>query len=361
MSNHTVNDELFDLTIRHAIMLRRLDKSTERRLAIFLRDNVYPDISAKLERELGMMRFGGGSVSARSVARLRRMKAEIRELVRVGMRGARNQLSGELFDLAKAEADWQLNAFAKANPFTVSYTLPAASALRAVVNSDAIQGRTLSNWFAGIERGARTSIERELNIGIVQGESISDLVRRVRGTASLGFKDGVYATTTRNAQAIARTAATHVSSRARELTYGENDSVIKSVQYVATLDARTSETCASLSGRVFPIGEGPRPPQHINCRSTTTPVMKSWKEMGIDAKELTPSTRASMNGQVPDNLTYNDWLRKMDKNPSTRGIIDDALGRERAKLFRGGLSVDRFTDKHFKPLTLDQIRAREGF
>jgi len=228
VSNHTVNDELYDLAIRHAIMLRRLDKNTERELAIFLRDHLYPDITAKLERELALIRITGGRVSSRSATRYRRMQLEIRELVRVGVRGARNQLSSSLFDLAKSEADWQINAFGKSMPVTLSYTAPAASVLRSVVNSEAIQGRTLSNWFAGISRGTWTGIERELNIGIVEGESISDLVRRVRGSPSRGFKDGVYATTTRNAQSIARTAATHVSSRARELTYEANDSVVKS-------------------------------------------------------------------------------------------------------------------------------------
>lgn len=187
----TANEELLHLTIRHAVLLRGLDKSTEKALIDFLRNSVYPDITAKLNRELAMVNFGGGVVHARSAARFRRMQMDIRELVRAGMRDARAQLASKMFDLSKAEAQWQLGAFAKANPITLSYSLPAASTLRAIVNSDKIQGRTLTNWFAGISRDTWGNIERQVNIGIVQGESITGIMRRIQGTRSLGFRDGV--------------------------------------------------------------------------------------------------------------------------------------------------------------------------
>ena len=138
---------------------------------------------------------------------------------------------------------------------------------------------------------------------------------------------------------------------------------------MATLDSRTSLRCASLDGQVFPIGTGPRPPQHPNCRSTITPVTKSWRELAkpgalkrgrgadnLDAlferrlkgKGFTPdqiagikrATRASMTGQVPGKLTYARWLRRQPA-----AFQDDVLGPTRAALFRDGtLTLDRFVD-----------------
>jgi hypothetical protein len=106
---------------------------------------------------------------------------------------------------------------------------------------------------------------------------------------------------------------------------------------------------------VFPVDSGPRPPAHPNCRSTTTPVIKSWKELGINLTEAPPGTRASMDGQVPATLTYNDWLKKQPQ-----AFQDEVLGPTKAKLYRkGDLSLDRFIDKSGNEYTLDELRRRE--
>jgi hypothetical protein len=111
----------------------------------------------------------------------------------------------------------------------------------------------------------------------------------------------------------------------------------------------------SLDGTTYPVDQGPRPPAHHQCRSTTVPVVKSWKELGIDLKEAPPGTRASMNGQVPSKLTYPQWLKRQPA-----AIQREALGPTRAALFRSGrLTIDRFVDQRGRPLSLKQIRQRE--
>ena len=62
-----------------------------------------------------------------------------------------------------------------------------------------------------------------------------------------------------------------------------------------------------------------------------------------------------MAGPVSAKTTYNSWLRTQSKE-----MQDEALGPERAKLFRGGMNVDKFTDDNGRTLTLDELRAREG-
>ena len=92
-----------------------------------------------------------------------------------------------------------------------------------------------------------------------------------------------------------------------------------------------------------------------NCRSTTTPVLKSWKELGIDLEEAPEGTRASLNGQVPASLTYSDFLRKQPV-----AFQDEFLGRTAGRLFRRGkLPLDRFVDRRGNQLSLDQLRQRE--
>ena len=132
----------------------------------------------------------------------------------------------------------------------------------------------------------------------------------------------------------------------------QNSDIVIGEQIIATLDGRTSQVCRSLDGRVFKVGEGRRPPFHINCRSTFILVLDpKYRGKGNTDK------RASYEG-VTDNKSYYEWLKTQPKS-----FQDDALGKKRAALFRdGGLSADDFArlnlNKNFEPLTLDEMRAK---
>ena len=138
--------------------------------------------------------------------------------------------------------------------------------------------------------------------------------------------------------------------------FEENEDVIKGVQWIATLDERTTDICAGLDAEIFPINSGPRPPAHFRCRSTVVPVLKSWKEMGIKLKEAPEGTRTSMDGQVSRKITYGDWLKNQPKD-----VQNEVLGVKKAELFRTGkVDIKRFTDDKHRPLTLKEISRREG-
>ena len=110
-----------------------------------------------------------------------------------------------------------------------------------------------------------------------------------------------------------------------------------------------------VGGHKVPWGAGPGR-LHFNCRSVSVPVLKSWKELGIDAEELPASTRASMDGTVPADLTYGQWLARQSAERQ-----DEILGPVRGKLLRAGrVKVEQFTDDKGNWLTLDQLRAKIG-
>jgi uncharacterized protein with gpF-like domain len=128
-------------------------------------------------------------------------------------------------------------------------------------------------------------------------------------------------------------------------------------QFLATLDGRTTVTCASLSGKTFKVGEGPQPPRHINCRSTSTPVVKSiWEALGLSEDEIEVGTQASMDGQISADINYSDWLRS-----KPAAFQDEVLGASRGKLFRDGkVSIDRFTNDKGKVYSLEELRRRDA-
>ena len=69
---------------------------------------------------------------------------------------------------------------------------------------------------------------------------------------------------------------------------------------------------------MFRYDQGPVPPQHFNCRSTTVPVIDD-----DDLAKTFPDTRPSATGRVPQDTNYATWLRN---NPS---IQDKTLGSKK--------------------------------
>ena len=208
----------------------------------------------------------------------------------------------------------------------------------------------VDSWGLRHTAGVEAAVQRAWG----EGRTIQQLVTEIRGTKKANFKDGLMAASRRNAEAIARTSTQHVAQASRTALWEANDDIVEGVIFVATLDSRTTEQCQALDGRVFPLDSGPRPPLHINCRSTTIPKLP--KELDFLDKG---ATRSSANGYVDAKQTYYDWLGDQPAE-----FQNDALGADRAELFReGGLSAKEFADlsldRNFRPMNLADMASRE--
>lgn len=342
----TAADEVYDANVRHAVYLQRYSTATVRKI-IALLDKMDTRLTTRLQRE---------ELTQISEARLRRLIDGIREINAQAHAAVRGEMRSEIRELAKYEAGFQERIITGAIPVKVDFVIPAAPQLYAAVNAKPFEGRLLKDWFSELEGNSFRRLRGAIRMGVVEGRTTAQIVREIRGTRAMGYRDGILGISKRGAEATVRTAINHTVNVAREQTYKENADLIKGVKWVSTLDGRTSAVCRGRDGKVYPPDRGPRPPAHINCRSTTTPVLKSWKELGIDLKEAPPGTRASMNGQVPADMTYNDWLRKQPVD-----FQDEVLGVSKGKLYReGGLSLDRFVDASGQEYTLDALRRREA-
>ena len=214
----------------------------------------------------------------------------------------------------------------------------------------------MREWVSELDAAKYGRLRNAIRQGVVQGETIEQIVRRVRGTRALNYTDGVMNIGRRGAEAMVRTAVSHTTTAARDALYQVNSDLIDCEQWVGTLDTRTCSHCMALDGKKFELGNGPKTPAHIGCRCVRVPVTKSWRELGFDLDELDPGTRASMNGQVSATENYGSWLRKQ-----SAGVQDEALGATRGRLFRkGGLDVDRFTNRAGEELTLDQLKSMDA-
>jgi len=350
----TANQILLEDAISRGISLERLKNMLVRDLVGFLNDEVYPEVLGKLTAALERIRLRGGDSGVWSTQRYADLLAKVKDAIDAGTAEARARYIDQAVDLASAESAWQVAQFdSVAGGLGFDFVTPPKATLRAIVTQEPFEGDTIRSWFDNLGNDTLRRVQRSVDLGLAQGETLEEIVSRVRGTKAAGYADGAFAASRNQAETIARTAAVHVSSRAREQTFAENSDVVKGATWVATLDDRTCPICGGLDGQTFDVGKGPRPPAHPNCRCTAVPALRSWKELGIDLSNAPPGTRASMNGEVPDSMTFPEWLRKQ-----SRQTVEDVLGPGRADLFLSGeKSFDQFTNDRGRILTLAQLGA----
>jgi len=342
----STNDKLLAASIKRNLFLQRFENREVQQIVAMFNDEVLPDIVDKLPKPLR------GVQRTENVTEENFRLAQLRKVIREGTVYAnlRDKLVDDLVLASDSAAKSLVNTLTKITPIQFDFIAPAPRTLQSLVTKNPFEGDIMGNWWKKLEKSTADDIYTSLRIGLSEGESVPQLVERIEGTAAQLFEDGTAETARRHMEAIVRTSTNQVMTDAREATYKANDDIIKGVQYVATLDGRTTERCMTLDGDVFPVGEGPRPPQHWNCRSTTSPVLKSFEEMDIPAKELPASTRASMNGQVPAKTTYPQWLKDQPKS-----VQNKALGIGKAEKFRAGVPLDKFVNDKGETLTLKQL------
>lgn len=249
---------------------------------------------------------------------------------------------------------------------------PALTTILSSIRSlPADSGSTLDELYKKFDDNARSRLTAAIRQGFVEGETLDQLTRRVRGRAIVParwtgtgknrvlrpgrYEDGVIPTTTRGAEMLVRTTVSHIANVARSETYAENADVVKGLQWVATLDPSTCPSCGSIDGKVWGLDEKhPTPPAHPNCRCVLTPILRSWKELGIDKAEIPETTRASMDGQVPAVLKFGAWLKT--RSPE---VQDDILGKGKGRLFRAGVALGKIAPDG-RELSLKELEARYG-
>lgn len=204
-------------------------------------------------------------------------------------------------------------------------------------------GSTVEKAFRGIAVDQAERFSQVVRNGLLTGETTPSIAKRLIGNLQFGeeartvkqlIAAGGQSTAVANNQvmALVRTSINQVANTASQQVYEANQDITKKYRYVATLDTRTSSICRALDGREFSYGQGPMPPQHFNCRSTTVPVI-DYEGLGFSPPP--PARRASMDGQVPANQSYGDWLSKQSKETQ-----EEVLGKGKTAYF------NRLSDKY---------------
>lgn len=361
-----VNEQLQDAAVGHAVDLQQFSNGLVARIiGVLNRSDV--ELAARLTAAVD-----GLPASQATVERIDALLASVRALNLVAYQTVERELTAELRALAAYEAGHQLELFEVAIPPQVVTRVGVAAVnveqVFAAAMARPFQGRLLREWAQDIGEARMVRVRDAVRQGYVQQESIGQIVHRIRGTRARAYRDGLIEIDRRGAEAVVRTAVSHTAGYVREKFYEANDSLVKAQTWTATLDTRTSEICRIRDGKQYkpvspyqPIGHklpwlGGPGRAHWQCRSMAVPVVKSWAELGLDIGEAPASTRASMDGQVPEDTTFAAWIKRQ---PAARQ--DQVLGATRGRLMRaGGLDLPAFYNDKGRMLSLDELRERDA-
>ncbi len=337
-----------DPIIRHAVRLIGLETATLHALTVDI-NRALETVAAELDK--------GPAGRPFSYARFMALRGEL-DALRRALAGA---LGTTVADAVAATADTSMEAVRAAlealegiavdagfATFTISFTALDARAIAAIADLPH-DGMSWTRWGARLADDTMARVTSELRQGASLGETVQKLRRRLEKAADLSKV---------SAERLARTAMTSTASRTRLALYRENSDTIAKVRFVATLDSRTSLTCAALSGQEWPVNSPDiaAPPRHPSCRSQLLPVTKTWEELlGPEGHELDDEMpegqQASQDGPVPADWTYSDWLKRQPAS-----FQREVLGPSRYEAFAAGVPLAGMAT-YSRALSLQELRA----
>lgn len=352
----TPQETLIDLYTDHAINLQRLGATQW--------TNVLP-ILKMLEKDLtDQIRLIDPTGSKKAAARRKRLN-RLLDVTRTTISTAYVDMS-ELqekfaYDLADYENEFGSSALNKAIGTDVGAVTLTPLQLEVVASNVVIQGAPSAKWWARQSEDLQQKFADQIRMGFAQGESVTDMVRRIVGyPRGVG---GIMNVSRHNAESLVRTSVQEIAGQVREQMIEKNTDLIKGYIHSSTLDGRTSKICMARDGLKWdrdknPVGHGlpyRRPALHWNCRSSVLPWLKSFEELGSKIKvEIPEGTRASMDGQVPASMKYEDFLKTKSEK-----FQREKLGDWRYKKFKAGeLKLTDLVNQYDRPLTIEELKER---
>ena len=347
-----VNDE-----IRRQVLLEGVKENIWEEFAPFLK---------KMEKSI-RIRLAEEGTTIRNRTRLNILLRDITGIQKDIYDNYFDELIGDLDDVAITEGQLELLSLNRTvDDFEA--IVPAESQLLTAYKQNPLsvrgksQGLSLKPFLTQFETDQIALIDGMISQGFAEGKTNAQILRDLRGTKATGFTDGVYGQVNANDRIMVRTAVQNSSAQAKQRIWDANNDLVTGVEWVATLDSRTTSQCRSLDGEIFPLDSGPRPPLHFGCRSTTAPVLSDEFDF------LTKGAKRPAKGdegptQVGAKSTYYGWLKTQPAS-----FQDSILGPNRGKLLRnGGLTSSQFSDlqlnSNFQPRTLEEMAtiAPEAF
>lgn len=356
-----ITDDLISASARHTIDLLRVS-AAQRNDVLKLLDRLESDIIARIDAYAGKSQL--------TIRRLQSLLREVQGIIKSAYDSILLQRHGDLQDVAKASSanvvtavNTEIGAKLLVNEIKASKVADIASSM--------ILGRPAHEWWDKQAAKLADDFTVQMRLGMLQGEGVSELAKRVRGTKAAGYTDGIMNASRAQAEALVRTATIDTANTARLASFVDNADLIAGIQWVSTLDNRTSQICIALDGLQWKLPESgdaedyggyepidhdkafPGPTAHWNCRSVQVSVLKPFDEI-IGGKKIPADKRDKLDGKGGERISYRDWL-----DSRTQEEQNEILGARAAALYRSGkLELSDITNQNNRPLTAATLAER---
>jgi SPP1 gp7 family putative phage head morphogenesis protein len=257
--------ELLDAVIRHQIYIEGLKRNQNAGLALKL-----AQMNTELKAEFGRLEFKSlGDMTKRALmqflARLKKLadgvfNAWLNETIEWLQRyiSIDREMLPRIFAAVsnKDESDFE-DAKDDAGIWALATNNPMAA------NGIAMLAFMKGYAFLGSSR-----IVQVVNMSYANKLSPDEAVKSIIGSKERRYNDGLIATLNRQGASVTNTVIQHTAAQT-------SSSVARAawLQYlwISVLDNATTDICRSRNGHVWRYGEGPLPPAHVGCRSSTMP------------------------------------------------------------------------------------------
>ena len=331
-----ISDQLADLAISRSLLLIRIQNGLSNDVAI-LYNEMIDDISTTILKS--------GKISNHLTKTIKDIKAQLQV----------PDINDNLKDIAQTEVNYTQKAYNSVIGIDLFKNIPPEGAMSSILNTSLIEGASIGAWLKDLEASQAFDVERAIKLGVTLGETNYQIAQRLKSTLEISQ---------RNVETLVITSASAIGNQARMEFFNENSEVLKGWVYNAVLDTRTSAFCRAYDNLKWDMNKKPighnlpfrQPPNqtHWRCRSTILPWLKSWQELGIDEDEEPIGTRSSLDGYAPQDMSFNDWLKRQSKER-----IEETLGKGRAELFlKGKITMRDLISQQGKTLSIAELKEK---
>lgn len=336
----TVNEKLLDASIAHQIDLTYYSNNVVNRIIAILKKS---DSEIVIQLQIALERLPASSFT---VERLDLILAAVRSLNSQAYSELSGVINKELADLVEYEITHQKQLFDNVLPVQVSTTTVNIEQVYAAALARPFQGKLLKEFMQALETDKAVRIRDAIRMGYIEGQTISQIVQRVRGTKALLYKDGIIEINKRNAEAVVRTAIGHTAAFTKDRFLEQNNEIIKALKWHSTLDGRTSEICFIGSTAVLPIGS-----------------LRNVFKRRYDGDIVTITTASGKQiSSTPNHpiLTARGWTRADEIKPSADvvyGVIGDVVDSKNCKNIKMITTFSALFDSVNNPAISDVFRV----
>jgi hypothetical protein len=210
---------------------------------------------------------------------------------------------------------------------------------------------TVAERIESFKTGAAKQVSALIYNGWQTGATTAELSKQILGTTQA---DSLSAKARQSAYMLAKDLTSHVSSQAKKSFAELNKDIIIGVGQLSTLDSDTTPICQHDDQMEWLFKDFPNPPlcpRHYRCRSTNYHVIAP--EYRLDIEDTRPMVVDGEASKVSGDKSYFEVASKWPT-----GVLEEALGVQRAKLLKGlgaedykKLTFDAMND----PIDLDQL------